>query len=426
MDPPIRRRPFDEVPMFDAFISYSSRDGKLVEQLAGRLAGHGLDVFFDLWYIGPGQHVTKSVLAALRKSRKLVACMTPHYFQSRWAEFELNWNFVETHLLPAGTQTPVIPVMLRPCEIPKEIEALRRIDLSRDDGGRGFDELAAALSRAESLVIGSPILSPGSGGRSFREFVVDKLKLFFHFPDARLRNFETVYGELVDNAFEHVRKKSNAVEVRVTAFAGHIVLEVSDSGPGFDLPARLQLERQAVARDPSAVGPRGLHLVDAICDRLGNEVKHRRHVITAVLYRERLTGGAGVSVGPRRFGEVVVLSPGGRIDQSVADAFKAALAPHLERCVRGLDRLVLDLSAVENISSAGLRVLMLAIKQAKAQGGTLVVAGLQPVVRQIFEISRFGSVVEVFPSVREALAKIDPAALRAWDDAAPARHPGGA
>ena len=58
---------------------------------------------------------------------------------------------------------------------------------------------------------------------------------------------------------------------------------------------------------------------------------------------------------------------------------------------------------------------MLARKQAKAQGGTLVVAGLQPIVREIFEISRFTVVFEIFPSARDALARVSPTALAAFD-----------
>jgi anti-anti-sigma factor len=76
---------------------------------------------------------------------------------------------------------------------------------------------------------------------------------------------------------------------------------------------------------------------------------------------------------------------------------------------------VIDLGAVEYLSSVGLRVLMLASKQVKAQGGALAVADLQPVVREIFEISRFNLVLEVFPTLREALAKLSPAALAAFE-----------
>ena len=124
-----------------------------------------------------------------------------------------------------------------------------------------------------------------------------------------------------------------------------------------------------------------------------------------------------MELSPRRFADAVVLAPAGRIDQNSADSFRAALAPHMERCATGQDRVVLDLSRVDYISSAGLRVLMLARKQAKVQGGSLAVAGLGPVVKEIFEISRFTVVFDIHQTVRDALAALSPAALAAFDAA---------
>jgi anti-anti-sigma factor len=124
-----------------------------------------------------------------------------------------------------------------------------------------------------------------------------------------------------------------------------------------------------------------------------------------------------MELSPRRFADVVVVSPVGRIDQSNADVFEEKLAPHLARCTGGEDRLIVDLSGLEYISSAGLRVLMLAAKQSKAQGGTLLLTGLQPLVQEIFEISRFTMVFGITPSLREALAKASAAALTAFETA---------
>ena len=107
-----------------------------------------------------------------------------------------------------------------------------------------------------------------------------------------------------------------------------------------------------------------------------------------------------------RHGDAVVLSPRGRIDHASAEAFKAALAPHLERCGPGRP-VILDLAGVDYIASVGLRVLMLASRQVRAQGGTIVVAALQPLVREIFEIGKFTLVFSCFATVAEALA--DPA-----------------
>ena len=120
---------------------------------------------------------------------------------------------------------------------------------------------------------------------------------------------------------------------------------------------------------------------------------------------------------PKRYVDTVVLSPVGRIDHSTSEDFKITLAPHMTRCAEGQDRVILDFASVEYISSVGLRVLMLASKQAKSQRGSLGIAALQPAVREIFDISRFTMVLDVFPSVREGLARLSPKALATFDAA---------
>jgi anti-anti-sigma regulatory factor len=58
-------------------------------------------------------------------------------------------------------------------------------------------------------------------------------------------------------------------------------------------------------------------------------------------------------------------------------------------------------------------VLMIAAREAKAKQGKLIAVALQPVVREIFEISKFTLVFQLFDSVQDALQQISPAALAA-------------
>ena len=111
-----------------------------------------------------------------------------------------------------------------------------------------------------------------------------------------------------------------------------------------------------------------------------------------------------------RIADVVIVAVSGRVDHANADQFRAQLWPHLGGCAVGGDRLVLDLAGLEYISSAGLRVLMLASRDVKARDGTLVVCGLQAIVREIFEISRFNVVFKVLPDRTTALAELRVAA----------------
>jgi anti-anti-sigma factor len=124
-----------------------------------------------------------------------------------------------------------------------------------------------------------------------------------------------------------------------------------------------------------------------------------------------------MQVSQERYADTLVLTPVGRIDNSTTDALRADLTARMADCRKGGNRLVLDFSKVDYISSVGLRVLMLAAKQGREQDGTIVVAALQPVVREIFEISRFNLVFQCFGTVREALGKVSASALTAYDSA---------
>jgi anti-anti-sigma factor len=106
----------------------------------------------------------------------------------------------------------------------------------------------------------------------------------------------------------------------------------------------------------------------------------------------------------KRLAGTLVLVPRGRIDHATADAFRAAVDEALEHPGTAGHHLVLDFSALEYISSVGLRVLMVARKQSRARGGKLALAALQPVVKEIFAISRFDALFEIFSAVEEAVA----------------------
>ena len=117
----------------------------------------------------------------------------------------------------------------------------------------------------------------------------------------------------------------------------------------------------------------------------------------------------------RQFADVAVAAPLGRIDHAAAGELERALAPLLPASGSGRTGVVLDFAGVDYISSVGLRVLMIAAKQSRTNGARIAVAALQPVVAEIFAISRFDHVLEVFPSVRGALEKLSAPALAAFD-----------
>ena len=117
----------------------------------------------------------------------------------------------------------------------------------------------------------------------------------------------------------------------------------------------------------------------------------------------------------RRIADVIVAVPAGQIDHVNAQQLEQALIPLVSAASAQRTPVVLDFSSVEYISSMGLRVLMLAAKQMRANSAPIVVAALQPAVEEIFEIARFKFVLDVVPTLRAALAKVSPSAASAYD-----------
>jgi anti-anti-sigma factor len=122
-----------------------------------------------------------------------------------------------------------------------------------------------------------------------------------------------------------------------------------------------------------------------------------------------------MNVSSRRYANAVTLRVEGRLDQDTCGGFTTDLMKAVDGAAADGGAVVLDLSGLEYVSSAGLRCFMLASRQAKANRARIAVAALQPMVSEIFEISHFNLVFQVFPTVREALGAVSAEAGAAFD-----------
>ncbi len=100
---------------------------------------------------------------------------------------------------------------------------------------------------------------------------------------------------------------------------------------------------------------------------------------------------------------IIVLSVQGRVD--------ALSAPELEKILLDLiaadeRRLLVDFSRVKYISSAGLRVFLIAMKQLKPVQGKLVLCELDQYVKEVFDISGMTQLFKIFPGREEAIREL--------------------
>jgi len=98
---------------------------------------------------------------------------------------------------------------------------------------------------------------------------------------------------------------------------------------------------------------------------------------------------------------VTVLSLNGSIDAVTAPEITEFIQAQI---AKGNTKLVADLSGVDYTSSAGLRVLLGAIKETRAQSGDLRLAGIQPDVQKVLNLSGFSNILKIFDDADAAVA----------------------
>ncbi len=108
-----------------------------------------------------------------------------------------------------------------------------------------------------------------------------------------------------------------------------------------------------------------------------------------------------MEVALRKERNLVIVSVAGRMDAVCTLDFEKNLE---DQMAAGATRFILDFSALEYISSAGLQCILSAAKKLEPLGGEIELAALKGTVKEVFEISGFSSIFPIHESVDAALA----------------------
>jgi len=99
--------------------------------------------------------------------------------------------------------------------------------------------------------------------------------------------------------------------------------------------------------------------------------------------------------------KLLIVAISGRLDTATAPAFDAQMAPLL---AAPRPHILLDLSAVAYISSAGLRSILQLVKHASAHGGRVGIFQASPQIHEVIEISGFPALLDIYPDRTSALS----------------------
>jgi anti-sigma B factor antagonist len=99
--------------------------------------------------------------------------------------------------------------------------------------------------------------------------------------------------------------------------------------------------------------------------------------------------------------KAAVVGVTGSVDALTAGEVTDFLSKQLDA---GSTFLVLDLSKVSYISSAGLRTILATLKEARTRGGDLRLAAIQTNVQKVLQMSGFTSILKTYTDVETAVS----------------------
>lgn len=102
-------------------------------------------------------------------------------------------------------------------------------------------------------------------------------------------------------------------------------------------------------------------------------------------------------------GDIHVVTAQGRLDGSTSAMF----TERFEKLIGGTQpKLLVDLSGIEFVTSAGLRAVLGVVKRVKAANGVLAVCGIQAPVQEILDITGLTPMMQIYPLRADGLTAL--------------------
>ena len=103
-------------------------------------------------------------------------------------------------------------------------------------------------------------------------------------------------------------------------------------------------------------------------------------------------------------GNAVIIQSVGRIDTNTSTEFEEKLVEILDRSETNV---VVDLSEIDYVSSAGLRVFLMAAKKLKILSGNFILASMNDHIKEVFDISGFTPIFTITQDTASAVDAIN-------------------
>jgi anti-anti-sigma factor len=225
-------------------------------------------------------------------------------------------------------------------------------------------------------------------------------------PAAIRRSTSVALDELLNNTISYgfAGRERGEVTIEVELRADRLSVVLSDDGRPFN-PFSAAAPDTARSVEERPIGGLGIHLVRRMMDEVSYHRRADRNVvILAKLLSGGMTaghrGGRPMDIATRSQNGVTLVALAGNLDSNTSPQAQQALDAIL---ASGGKKMVVDFTALDYISSAGLRVLLGTAKRLSGAGGALRLFGLNETVKEVFDISGFSAILAVFATEADAL-----------------------
>jgi hypothetical protein len=143
----------------EVFVSYSSKDRRFAERLAGDLVGYGVRVWWDQWEMQVGDSLIAKIQEGIQASSWLTVVLSPASVASNWVKRELASALADEI---STDRVRVLPLLLADCELPPFLRDKLYADF-RVSYEAGLEVLLRRLSPPLQPEIQKALLSDNEG-----------------------------------------------------------------------------------------------------------------------------------------------------------------------------------------------------------------------------------------------------------------------
>jgi anti-anti-sigma factor len=202
--------------------------------------------------------------------------------------------------------------------------------------------------------------------------------------------------------------KDHQASVRAEIDGNTLKLEIEDDGPAFD-PCAVPAPATDVDLEERMVGGLGIHIVRRLMDEMSYRRKDDRNLLTLKLHLR--AGAPAAASATRAKARISETDEGGAVTFTVAGHLDAHGATLLEEKLRrrlasGSRYFVFDCDELDSLSSAGLRVLLIAAKESAAAGGAVALASPRTGISETIEIAALSTLLPIYETRAQALAAV--------------------